>query len=81
MAAASNDQELQAMADMVIIYFFFLLRQGEYTRKKSASSPFRQSYVTFSFGLTVFDTATATYNDLAGACFHNTEKWRTRVRK
>ena len=29
MAAASNDQELQAVADMIIIAFFFLLWPGE----------------------------------------------------
>ena len=31
MAAASNDQELQAITDMIIISFFLLLRPGEYT--------------------------------------------------
>ena len=29
-ATASNEQELQAVADMIIITFFFLLRPGEY---------------------------------------------------
>ena len=69
MAAASNDQELQAVADMIIITFFFLLRPGEYTGKKSDSAPFRPSYVTFSFGRTIFDTATDTDNKLAVATF------------
>ena len=51
-AAASNDQELQAAADMIIIAFFFLLRPGEYTGTKSDSSPFRLSDATFSVGRT-----------------------------
>ena len=68
-AAASRDPELQAVADMIIIAFFFLLRPGEYTGAKSDSSPFRLSDVTFSVGRTVFDTSTATNNDLAAATF------------
>ena len=71
MAAASNDQELQAVADMVIMAFFFFLRPGYYTGTKSDSSPFCLSDVTFSVGCTVFDTATttATNNELAAATF------------
>ena len=46
LAADSTDQELQAVADMIIITFFFLLRPGEYTGTKSDSSPFRLSDVT-----------------------------------
>ena len=68
-AASSRDPELQAVADMIIIAFFFLLRPGEYTGTKSDSSPFRLSDVTFSVGRTVFDTSTATNNDLATATF------------
>ena len=68
-AAASRDPELQAVADMIIIAFFFLLQPGEYTGTKSESSPFRLSDVTFSVGRTVFDTSTATNNDLAAATF------------
>ena len=62
-AAASNDQDLQAVADMIIIAFFLLLRPGEYTGTKYDRSQFRLSDVTFSFGRMVFDTATATDND------------------
>ena len=69
MAAASNYQELQAVSDMIIIPFFFLLRLGDYTGTKSHSAPFRLSDVTFSVGRTVFDTATATNNELAAATF------------
>ena len=54
---------------MSIIVFFFLLRPGEYTCTKSDSSPFRLSDVTFSVGRTVFNTTTATDNDLAAATF------------
>ena len=68
-AVASNDQELQAVADMIIIAFFFLLCPGEYTGTKSDRTPFCLSDVTFSVGRTVFDTATATDNELAAATF------------
>ena len=69
MAAASNDLDLQDVTDMIIIAFFFLLRPGEYTGTKSDSSPFRLSYVTFSVGCMVFDTATTTDNELTTATF------------
>ena len=69
MAADSNDPELQAVTDMIIIVLFFLLRPGEYTGTKYDSSPFRLSYATFSVGRTVINTATATDNDLAAAVF------------
>ena len=62
MAAASNDQDIQTGMDMIINSFFFLLSPGEYTGTKYYSAPFRLSYVTFSVGRTVFDTATATNN-------------------
>ena len=68
-AAASRYPELQDISDMIIIAFFFLLHPGEYTGTKSDSSPFRLSDVTFSVGRTVFDTETATDNDLAVATF------------
>ena len=71
MAAASNAQELQAVTDMIIIAFFFLLRPGYYTCKKSDRLPFRLPDVTFSVGCTVFgtSTATATNNEFAAAIF------------
>ena len=68
-AAASNDQELQAVTDMTIIAFFLLLWSGYYTGTKSDSSPFPLSYVTFSVGRTVFDIVTATDNELSAAVF------------
>ena len=68
-AAASNDQELQAVADMIIISFSFLLRPGEYTGTKYDSTPFCLSDVTFSVVHTVLDTSTATNNELAAATF------------
>ena len=55
--------------DMIIIAFFFLIRPGEYTGTKSDSTPFRLSDVTFSVGRTVFDTATATDNELDAVTF------------
>ena len=68
-AAASNDQELQAVVDMIIIAFFSLLRPGEYTGTKSDSSLFRLSDFNFSVSRTVFDTSTATDNELASTTF------------
>ena len=68
-AAASNDQELQAVVDMIIIAFFFLLRPGEYTGTKSDITPFFLSDVTFSVGRTLFDNATATDDEVAAATF------------
>ena len=81
-SAASNDQELQAVTDMIILAFFFLLRPGEYTGTKSDSTPFRLSDVIFSVDRTVFDTATATDNELAAATFvilmfSTPKKWHT----
>ena len=69
MAAASNDQELQAVIDMIIITFFFLLRPGKYTGTKYDSAPFCLSAVTCSVSRTVSDTATATDNELAATTF------------
>ena len=69
MAGASNDQDLQAVIDMIIIDFSFFLWSGEYTGTKSYSSPFHLSDVTFIVGRTVFDTATATDNKLSAAIF------------
>ena len=54
---------------MIIIAFFFLLRPGEYTGTKSDSTPFCLSDVTFSVGRTVFDTATATDNELTASTY------------
>ena len=68
-AAASNDQALQVVADMIIIDFFFLLRPGEYTGTKYDSANFRLSDVTSCVSRTVFDTATSTDNELAAAKF------------
>ena len=68
-AAASNDQDLHSVPEMIIISFFFLLRPGEYTCTKSDSAKFRLSDVTFNVGRTVFDTATAIDNELAAATF------------
>ena len=77
-ATASNDPDLQAVTDMIIIAFFFLLWTREYTGTKSDSSPIRLSDVMFSVGRTLFDTATATDNELSAAvlviCLFTTQK-------
>ena len=54
---------------MIIIVFFFLLHPGEYTGTKSDSTPCCLSDVSFSVGGTVFDTATATDDELAAVTF------------
>ena len=54
---------------MIVIDFCFLLGLGEYKGTKSDSTPFCLSDGTFSVGRTVFDTATATDNELAAATF------------
>ena len=77
-AAASNEQEMQDVTDMIIIAFFVLLWTREYTGTKSDSSPIRLSDVMFNVGCTVFDTATATDNELSAAvlviCLFTTQK-------
>ena len=67
-AAATNDPELQAVSDMIILAFFFLLRPGEYTASKSDSTPFRLCDVTLSVGRTVF-TSASSEADLLTATF------------
>ena len=67
-AAASNDLEMQAVSDMIIIAFFFLLRPGEYTASTSDSTPFRLCDVTLSVGRTVF-TSASSEADLLTAAF------------
>ena len=69
MAAASNDQELQAVAEMIIIDFLFLLWPGEYTGTKSDSTLFCLSDVTFSVGRMVFYISTTMDNELAATTF------------
>ena len=69
MAGASNVPELQAVADMITIALIFLLQPGKYTSTKSESAPFRLLDVTFSVRCMVFNTVTATNNELAAATF------------
>jgi hypothetical protein len=49
-AYATNDPGNRAIADMIIIAFFFLLRPGEYTGTVSDTSPFRLQDVQFGVG-------------------------------
>ena len=50
---------------MIILAFFSLLRQGEYTASKSNSTPFRLCDVTLSVGRTVFSADSSEANLLS----------------
>ena len=52
--AAFNDLELHAVADMIILTFFFLLHPGGNTGTKTTSTPFHLCDVILSVGRTVF---------------------------
>ena len=69
MAAASTVPEVQAIKDMIITAFFFLLLPGEYTGTKSDITPFCLSDVTFSVGRTVFYIFITTDSELDAVVF------------
>lgn len=58
-----------AVADMIAIAFFFLLRPGEYTGKKSDTQPFRLADVQLFHGQVRLDLATASDTALLAATF------------
>jgi hypothetical protein len=71
--ASANTQPLdspaQAIADMICLAFFFLLRPGEYTGTTSASQPFQLQDITFYIGNMRLATATASPAQLAASTF------------
>jgi hypothetical protein len=58
-----------AVADMIALAFFFLLRPGEYTGTKSDTTPFRLCDTQLFLGSHRLDLATATDNQLLSATF------------
>jgi hypothetical protein len=68
-AYAGNSQNQHAIADMIIIAFFFLLRPGEYCLSKTDSDPFLLADVQFWIGHQRLNTMTATPAQLLQATF------------
>ena len=66
---AGNSPNQHAIADMIIIAFFFLLRPGEYTLSKTDSDPFLLADVQFWIGNQRLNTMTATPAQLLQATF------------
>jgi len=66
-ASSSAFAGTQAIADMIALAFFFLLRPGEHTATPSDTAPFRLADVRLSTGGVYFDlwTATDTQHDAA----------------
>ena len=68
-AAATANLYLQAVAQMIAIAFFFLLRPGEYTGTKSESTPFTLADVQLFQGPVRLDLHTASDTSLLAATF------------
>ena len=68
-AAASNHPATRAIADMVVLAFFFLLRPGEYTSGPSESTPFSLADVQLFIGNIRLDITTAPFAMLRRATF------------
>jgi hypothetical protein len=68
-ALASAAVSVLAIADMVALAFFFLLRPGEYTGTKSETTPFRVQDVQLWIGRQRLDITTASDADIASATF------------
>jgi hypothetical protein len=58
-----------AIADMICIAFFFLLRPGEYTISRGESTPFRNCDVQFRLGNRRLHPVTATAGEIRSATF------------
>jgi hypothetical protein len=68
-ADLAADPVNQAIADMICLAFFFLLRPGEYTGTSSETQPFTFQDVSFYLGDLRLDKATATVEQLLAATF------------
>jgi hypothetical protein len=68
-AYATTDPGTHAIADMIIIAFFFLLRPGEYTATASDTCPFCLSDVQFWIGSLRSHASTLPFPDLARITF------------
>ena len=60
----AGERKLRAVADMIIIAFFFLLRPGEYTDSKSDTTPFTLADVQLFVGIRRLDLLTASDAEL-----------------
>jgi hypothetical protein len=65
----AHDPVNQAMADMICLAFFFLLRPGEYTGTASTTQPFAWRDVSFYLGDHRLDKTTAAHAHLLTATF------------
>jgi len=72
-AILSNDTSSLAVADMITIAFYFLLRPGEYTGNPSDTTPFRLRDVALFVGAVRLDLRTASNQDIATATFATLE--------
>ena len=63
----TGDLQQQAIADMITIAFFYLLRPGEYTGTTSDDTPFRIQDVTLHLGDKKLDLETATLAEIEAA--------------
>jgi hypothetical protein len=70
-ALASAAVAAMAIADMIALAFFFLLRPGEYTGTKSDTTPFRIQDVQLWIGRQRLDLDTALDSDIATATFYS----------
>ena len=68
-AILANDPVNLALADMICLAFFFLLRPGEYTGTVSETQPFQLADVRFTIGHLPLSTSTATPDQLLTATF------------
>jgi hypothetical protein len=68
-AVLANDPVNQALADMICLAFFFLLRPGEYTGTKSDTQPFQLRDAKFFLGNLPLNPATAPPDHLLNASF------------
>ena len=68
-ALRSQSEVDLAIADMICLGFFFLLRPGEYTGTTSETQPFHLQNVTLFVGPTHLDTLTTDIGRFAAATF------------
>jgi hypothetical protein len=69
LSASVHSEPDQALADMLCLAFFFLLRPGEYTGTKSDTQPFRLTDIRFRLGDLHLDPHTTPPHHLLSATF------------
>jgi hypothetical protein len=68
-ASAGTDPGQQAIADMIALAYFYLLRPGEYTGTQSESTPFRVQDISLFYGNRRLNLATCTDAEISSATF------------